>query len=122
MSSDASKRKLSDTSSSSMGVVPQKRKRKTFSCASCRKLKTRCDFEPQFGKCHRCNVLKLDCSLTYERRDEIESAVLEQEENNNNNNDDGGGDLGKDKTGLLRMILFKIYMISRLNWISYMMF
>ncbi len=102
MSSDASKRKLSDTSSSSVGVVPQKRKRKTFSCTSCRKLKTRCDFEPQFGKCHRCNVLKLDCSLTYERRDEIESAVLEQEENNNNNNDDGGGDLGKDKTGVIK--------------------
>lgn len=54
-----------------------KRKRKTFSCRSCRKLKTRCDFEPIVGKCHRCNVLKMDCSLTHERADEISSSIAE---------------------------------------------
>jgi len=72
----SSKRKSSSSSNGSGG----KRKRKTFSCTSCRKLKTRCDFELQVGKCHRCNVLKLDCSLTHERRDEIEQVLGEDEE------------------------------------------
>lgn len=43
--------------------LPLKRRRKRSSCDSCRKLKTRCDFEPATGKCHRCNMLKIDCSL-----------------------------------------------------------
>lgn len=47
--------------------APLKRRRKTSSCASCRKLKTRCDFESATGKCHRCNVLKIACSLTDEK-------------------------------------------------------
>ncbi|CAR29052.1 ZYRO0F18018p [Zygosaccharomyces rouxii] len=54
-----------------------RKKRKTFSCALCRKFKTRCDFEPLVGKCHRCNVLQLDCSLTRDREDEIIAAIEE---------------------------------------------
>ncbi|CDF91835.1 ZYBA0S14-02256g1_1 [Zygosaccharomyces bailii CLIB 213] len=54
-----------------------RKKRKTFSCALCRKFKTRCDFEPLVGKCHRCNVLQLDCSLTQDREDEILAAIEE---------------------------------------------
>ncbi|SMN21396.1 similar to Saccharomyces cerevisiae YDR520C URC2 Putative Zn(II)2Cys6 motif containing transcription factor [Maudiozyma saulgeensis] len=52
-----------------------RKKRKLYSCETCRKFKTRCDFEPVVGKCHRCNVLKIDCSLTKEREEEILSAI-----------------------------------------------
>ncbi|CCF59156.1 hypothetical protein KAFR_0G01220 [Kazachstania africana CBS 2517] len=52
-----------------------RKKRRTFSCDTCRKFKTRCDFEPLLGKCHRCGVLNIDCSLTKEREDEIISAI-----------------------------------------------
>lgn len=55
-----------------------RKKRRTFSCGLCRKFKTRCDFEPHIGKCHRCNVLQLDCSLTEERESEIIAAVREK--------------------------------------------
>ncbi|SCU98857.1 LAME_0G00826g1_1 [Lachancea meyersii CBS 8951] len=52
-----------------------RKKRKTYSCDVCRKFKTRCDFEPLIGRCHRCNVLNLECSLTHERQDEILAAI-----------------------------------------------
>ena len=52
-----------------------RKKRKLYSCETCRKFKTRCDFEPIAGKCHRCNVLKIDCSLTREREEDILSAI-----------------------------------------------
>lgn len=52
-----------------------RKKRKTYSCEVCRKFKTRCDFEPLVGRCHRCSVLKLQCSLTKEREDEILAAI-----------------------------------------------
>lgn len=84
--SEGSKRKYSASGSGSGSGAP-KRKRKTFSCASCRKLKTRCDFEPQVGKCHRCNVLKLECSLTHERKSEIDQSL------------DGADDENEDTTG-----------------------
>ncbi|ODV97258.1 hypothetical protein PACTADRAFT_29210, partial [Pachysolen tannophilus NRRL Y-2460] len=42
------------------------KKRRALSCLSCRKLKTRCDFELHLGKCHRCYKLRLECSLTTE--------------------------------------------------------
>ncbi|CAI4038367.1 hypothetical protein SMKI_04G7110 [Saccharomyces mikatae IFO 1815] len=45
------------------GNKKPRKKRKTFSCNTCRRVKTRCDFEPFIGKCYRCNVLQLDCSL-----------------------------------------------------------
>lgn len=41
-----------------------RKKRKIYSCESCRKFKTRCDFEPSEGKCYRCRMLNLECSLT----------------------------------------------------------
>ncbi|GAV48576.1 hypothetical protein ZYGR_0K00810 [Zygosaccharomyces rouxii] len=59
-----------------LGRKPRK-KRKTFSCTLCRKFKTRCDFEPLVGKCYRCNVLQLDCSLTQDREHEILAAIEE---------------------------------------------
>ncbi|AGO10793.1 AaceriAFR722Cp [[Ashbya] aceris (nom. inval.)] len=49
----------------------QRKKRRTYSCDLCRKFKTRCDFEPTAGKCHRCHVLNLECSLTKERQADI---------------------------------------------------
>ncbi|SCU95526.1 LAFA_0G00826g1_1 [Lachancea sp. 'fantastica'] len=52
-----------------------RKKRKTYSCNICRKFKTRCDFEPLLGRCHRCNVLNLSCSLTGDRREEIMGLV-----------------------------------------------
>lgn len=60
--------------------IPLKRRRKTSSCVSCRKLKTRCDFEPPTGKCHRCNVLKMPCSLTYEKKIETPERINDAEQ------------------------------------------
>lgn len=45
-------------------VKKQTRKRRSLSCLKCRKLKTRCDFDPQKGMCYRCSVLRLPCSLS----------------------------------------------------------
>lgn len=42
------------------------KKRRSLSCQTCRKLKTRCDFDSTRGMCHRCFVLRLSCSLTTE--------------------------------------------------------
>lgn len=39
------------------------KKRRSLSCQTCRKLKTRCDFDVSRGMCHRCFVLRLSCSL-----------------------------------------------------------
>lgn len=119
MSPESPKRKLSTTNSTSAdepsnaqsSQQPPKRKRKTFSCTSCRKLKTRCDFELQVGKCHRCNVLKLDCSLTQERRGEIESvnvgdqddASVETAVSSGTNNKFEAEDISEIKTKLDRL-------------------
>ncbi|QLL31182.1 hypothetical protein HG536_0B00430 [Torulaspora globosa] len=61
-----------------LNIKKTRKKRRTFSCELCRKFKTRCDFEPLTGKCHRCNVLQLDCSLTEERECEIIAAVRDK--------------------------------------------
>ncbi|AET37290.1 Urc2p Ecym_1032 [Eremothecium cymbalariae DBVPG len=71
---------LRDTNSYTEGrnvswIRKQRKKRKTYSCGVCRKFKTRCDFEAIVGKCHRCNVLNLECSLTKEREDDILTAI-----------------------------------------------
>lgn len=42
------------------------KKRRSLSCQTCRKLKTRCDFDAGRGMCHRCFVLRLSCSLATE--------------------------------------------------------
>ncbi|EJS42134.1 YDR520C [Saccharomyces arboricola H-6] len=54
-----------------------RKKRKTFSCDTCRRVKTRCDFEPFIGKCYRCNVLQLDCSLAKDKDNEILNTLRE---------------------------------------------
>lgn len=41
----------------------QKRRRKISSCDSCRKMKTRCEYDVENGICHRCLVLRIKCSL-----------------------------------------------------------
>lgn len=64
-------------SSKSDGNKKPRKKRKTFSCDTCRRVKTRCDFEPFIGKCYRCNVLQLDCSLAKNKDDEILNTLRE---------------------------------------------
>ncbi|QHS72694.1 Urc2p [Saccharomyces paradoxus] len=59
------------------GNKKPRKKRKTFSCDTCRRVKTRCDFEPFVGKCYRCNVLQLDCSLARNKDDEILNTLRE---------------------------------------------
>jgi len=41
----------------------QKRRRRAFSCLSCQKLKCRCEYDPGAPGCHRCQTLRLECSL-----------------------------------------------------------
>ncbi|ODV93225.1 hypothetical protein PACTADRAFT_51844 [Pachysolen tannophilus NRRL Y-2460] len=72
------KRLLSKTNNDGGSVVDEKNKkpkqrrnRRSFSCAVCKKYKTRCDFEIELGKCHRCYKLRLDCSLSNELQGEI---------------------------------------------------
>ncbi|CAI4791017.1 AMM_1a_G0047610.mRNA.1.CDS.1 [Saccharomyces cerevisiae] len=59
------------------GNKKPRKKRKTFSCDTCRRVKTRCDFEPFIGKCYRCNVLQLDCSLARNKDNEILNTLRE---------------------------------------------
>lgn len=59
---------------------PRKR-RKTYSCESCRNLKTRCDFQPFLGKCHRCVVLGLSCSLTSESNVPAKNPAAKDQDN-----------------------------------------
>lgn len=54
-----------------------RKKRKTFSCDICRKVKTRCDFDNNAGKCHRCNMLNINCSLNNDN-------IIENISNGNN--------------------------------------
>ncbi|KAI1468983.1 uncharacterized protein F4812DRAFT_450795 [Daldinia caldariorum] len=42
---------------------PQKRRRRAFSCLSCQKLKCRCEYDPGAQGCHRCQTLRIECSL-----------------------------------------------------------
>ncbi|KAI1373174.1 hypothetical protein F4677DRAFT_462543 [Hypoxylon crocopeplum] len=42
---------------------PQKKRRRAFSCLSCQKLKCRCEYDPGAQGCHRCQTLRIDCSL-----------------------------------------------------------
>lgn len=107
---EGTKRKLSSSGTGNSGGAGgggnPRRKRKTFSCASCRKLKTRCDFEPQVGKCHRCSVLKLDCSLTHERKSEIDKTsdgVDEETEETGGNSGSANGSIRKLEGEILSM-------------------
>ncbi|KAI1654927.1 hypothetical protein F4813DRAFT_368893 [Daldinia decipiens] len=42
---------------------PQKRRRRAFSCLSCQRLKCRCEYDPGAQGCHRCQTLRIECSL-----------------------------------------------------------
>lgn len=44
-------------------VPKQKKRRRTFSCSTCRKLKTKCIYGAGARVCDRCSRLRLDCSL-----------------------------------------------------------
>lgn len=59
-----------------------RKKRKVYSCQECRKMKTRCDFQPLLGKCHRCVVLSIPCSLAEERKEEIQQVLEAMNKNN----------------------------------------
>ncbi|KAI1827319.1 hypothetical protein F4861DRAFT_493681 [Xylaria intraflava] len=41
----------------------QKRRRRAFSCLSCQRLKCRCEYDPGAQGCHRCQTLRIPCSL-----------------------------------------------------------
>ncbi|KAI1134587.1 hypothetical protein F5Y05DRAFT_406387 [Hypoxylon sp. FL0543] len=43
--------------------LPRKRRRRAFSCLSCQKLKCRCEYDPGAQGCHRCQTLRIECSL-----------------------------------------------------------
>ncbi|KAI1104999.1 hypothetical protein F4804DRAFT_341484 [Jackrogersella minutella] len=45
------------------GDSSQKRRRRAFSCLSCQKLKCRCEYDPGAQGCHRCQTLRIECSL-----------------------------------------------------------
>lgn len=45
-------------------ITRPKRKRRVFSCDSCRKLKTKCVIDPKSTCCQRCGRLDLECSLS----------------------------------------------------------
>ncbi|OTA56605.1 hypothetical protein K449DRAFT_437811 [Hypoxylon sp. EC38] len=45
------------------GDLPQKRRRRAFSCLSCQKLKCRCEYDTGAQGCHRCQTLRIECSL-----------------------------------------------------------
>ena len=71
-----------------------RKKRKVFSCESCRKYKTRCDFEPLTMKCHRCNVLKIDCTLTQERENDLVMAISDLPTHGSGSRVESSGNLG----------------------------
>ncbi|KAI1172199.1 hypothetical protein F4777DRAFT_521815 [Nemania sp. FL0916] len=41
----------------------QKRRRRAFSCLSCQRLKCRCEYDSGALGCHRCQTLRISCSL-----------------------------------------------------------
>lgn len=75
LSISSEKNSVTDNESKQNSTKRPRKKRKVFSCETCRKFKTRCDFEPLVGKCHRCSVLDIHCSLSEERKDEIVIAI-----------------------------------------------
>ncbi|KAI1089010.1 hypothetical protein F5B19DRAFT_399695 [Rostrohypoxylon terebratum] len=60
-SSRSSKRRGGDENGT--GKSPQKRRRRAFSCLSCQKLKCRCEYDTGAQGCHRCQTLRIECSL-----------------------------------------------------------
>ncbi|KAI2633283.1 hypothetical protein GGS21DRAFT_519878 [Xylaria nigripes] len=44
-------------------IAGPKRRRRAFSCLSCQRLKCRCEYDPGAQGCHRCQTLRIACSL-----------------------------------------------------------
>ncbi|KAI1074763.1 hypothetical protein F5B20DRAFT_562293 [Whalleya microplaca] len=56
----------------------QKRRRRAFSCLSCQKLKCRCEYDPGALGCHRCQTLRIECSLRGEYASSPSNPTSEQ--------------------------------------------
>ncbi|XBW37403.1 hypothetical protein QEN19_002983 [Hanseniaspora menglaensis] len=56
-------------------IKKPRKKRRVYSCKECRKMKTRCDFQPLIAKCHRCVILGISCSLGEERKEDVKQAL-----------------------------------------------
>ncbi|KAG9244746.1 hypothetical protein BJ878DRAFT_459683 [Calycina marina] len=41
-----------------------KKRRRVLACETCRRIKSRCDFDVNAGACNRCKTLRITCSLT----------------------------------------------------------
>lgn len=74
LSKKRANQKTIDTEAEGKVKKPRK-KRKVYSCQECRKMKTRCDFQPLIAKCHRCVILDIPCSLGEERKEDIKQAL-----------------------------------------------
>ncbi|KAI8958827.1 hypothetical protein F5Y11DRAFT_362348 [Daldinia sp. FL1419] len=61
---------------------PQKRRRRAFSCLSCQKLKCRCEYDPGAQGCHRCQTLRIECSLRGENEAFLSGPNHEQANSN----------------------------------------
>ncbi|KAI1408688.1 hypothetical protein F5Y13DRAFT_107095 [Hypoxylon sp. FL1857] len=62
--------------------LPQKRRRRAFSCLSCQKLKCRCEYDTGAQGCHRCQTLRIECSLRGEYAVSPSNPVPEQGRSN----------------------------------------
>ncbi|OTB00490.1 hypothetical protein M426DRAFT_324265 [Hypoxylon sp. CI-4A] len=60
------------------GETSQKRRRRAFSCLSCQKLKCRCEYEHNAPGCHRCQTLRIECSLREEYSPEQVGSNVEE--------------------------------------------
>ncbi|KAI0969499.1 hypothetical protein F4678DRAFT_473722 [Xylaria arbuscula] len=54
---------LEDAADSRRKDSAQKRRRRAFSCLSCQRLKCRCEYDSGAQGCHRCQTLRIVCSL-----------------------------------------------------------
>ncbi|KAI0007557.1 hypothetical protein F4779DRAFT_591311 [Xylariaceae sp. FL0662B] len=80
-SSSTIKRKSAERSrveERSAGAPAQKRRRRAFSCLSCQKLKCRCEYDPGALGCHRCQTLRVECSLRPEYAESPSNPTSEQ--------------------------------------------
>ncbi|KAI1810117.1 hypothetical protein GGS20DRAFT_580135 [Poronia punctata] len=47
----------------------KRKRRRAFSCLSCQRLKCRCEYDVGANGCHRCQTLRISCSLRGQRND-----------------------------------------------------
>ncbi|KAI2466299.1 hypothetical protein F4781DRAFT_424182 [Annulohypoxylon bovei var. microspora] len=65
------------------GKSAQKRRRRAFSCLSCQKLKCRCEYDTGAQGCHRCQTLRIECSLRGEYAVSPSNPTPEQQPSSN---------------------------------------